>query len=183
MVAGIRGLCRLRYRGWLWGRDHWRRGRWGRWCHDGGWPKGLVRHRGLLLEGLLLRLVLDVPQHVADEDRPPEAPLVVLPGHVQLVERHAQHPGPLALVAEALFPLQAVGVVADRAGLLEVNGTGLDTPSEAGPRRRGRGDGGTSAVHQVVLGLELADWGHWYMRVLLLLLLLLDLIKKREKRL
>lgn len=36
----------------------------------------------LLLPGLDVRLLLDVPEHVADEDGPPQVGVCPLPGHV-----------------------------------------------------------------------------------------------------
>ena len=78
----------------------------------------------MLCDGLPLRLVLDLPEHVADEDGPPEAAVVVLPREVQLVQGEVEHAGARGAVAGAAAALQAVGVVADGPGRRRRRGGG-----------------------------------------------------------
>ena len=72
----------------------------------------------VLCDGLPLRLVLNLPEHVADQHGPPEAAVVVLPGQVQLVQREVEHAGACRPVAGSARPIplgrQAVGVVTQR---------------------------------------------------------------------
>jgi len=62
---------------------------------------------GLLLPGLDVGLLLNVPEHVADEDRPSEVGVRPLPGHVELVQGDVEHPGPLLPVAGRVPPGEA----------------------------------------------------------------------------
>ena len=82
----------------------------------------------LLLPGLDVRLLLDVPEHVADEDRPPQVGVRPLPGHVEFVKGDVEHPGPLLSVAGRVPPGQAGRVITGRGGV----------------RRPGRGRGQSS---------------------------------------
>ena len=71
----------------------------------------------LLLPGLDVRLLFDVPEHVADEDRPPQVGVGPLPGHVEFVKRDVEHPGPLLPVAGGASPGEAGRVITGRGGV------------------------------------------------------------------
>lgn len=64
--------------------------------------------------GLAVSLVLDVPEHVANENRSPQAAVMTLSGHMEFAEGQVEHPGSLTLVTKTIFLLQAIGVVTDR---------------------------------------------------------------------
>ena len=106
----------------------------------------------LLLPGLDVGLLLDVPEHVADEDRPPQVGVCPLPGHVEFVEGDVEHPGPLLSVAGRVPPGEAGRVVAGRGG---VGGAGRGWGGQSSERL----DWGTPGAQSGRLGLEhRSDW-------------------------